>query len=63
MNTQKLTQKTIQALQNAQIYAQNNGNQMIEPAHLSLALVSDSDGLVTSVVTKVGGNISSIKKN
>lgn len=62
MNTQKLTQKTIQALQNAQIYAQNNGNQMIEPAHLSLALVSDSDGLVTSVVTKVGGNISSIKK-
>lgn len=62
MNTQKLTQKTIQALQNAQIYAQNNGNQMIEPAHLSLALVSDSDGLVTSVVNKVGGNISSIKK-
>ena len=57
---QKLTQKSIQGLQNAQTYAHNNGNQMIECCHIALAFVSDSDGIVSSVIQKANGKRSAI---
>ena len=62
MNIQKLTQKSQEALRNAQTYAQNNNNQMIEPCHIALALVSDSDGLIPSVISKCAGNRTAIIK-
>lgn len=62
MNIQKLTQKSQEALMNAQTYAQNNNNQMIEPCHIALALVSDSDGLIPSVISKCAGNRTAIIK-
>ncbi len=62
MNFEKLTQKSQEALRNAQTYAQNNGNQMIEPCHIALALVSDSEGLIPSVISKCGGNKTAIIK-
>lgn len=60
MDMQKLTQKSIQGLQNAQTYAHNNGNQMIECCHIALAFVSDSDGIVSSVIQKANGKRSAI---
>ena len=62
MYIQKLTQKSQEALRNAQTYAQNNNNQMIEPCHIALALVSDSDGLIPSVISKCAGNRTAIIK-
>lgn len=62
MNIQKLTQKSQEALRNAQTYAQNNNNQMIEPCHIALALVSDSDGLIPSIISKCAGNRTAIIK-
>ncbi len=62
MNFEKLTQKSQEALRNAQTYAQNNGNQMIEPCHISLALVTDGEGLISSVISKCGGNKTAIVK-
>lgn len=54
MNLQKATQKSIEALQNAQNLANANGNQQMEQAHLSLALVTAQDGLVGSLLEKMG---------
>ena len=62
MNMQKLTQKSLQSLQDAQVYAKNNGNQMIEACHIALAIISDSDGIVSSVIQKLNGNKNGIKK-
>ena len=62
MNFEKLTQKSQEALRNAQTYAQNNGNQMIEPCHVALALVTDGEGLISSVISKCGGNKTAIVK-
>ncbi len=62
MNFEKLTQKSQEALRNAQTYAQNNGNQMIEPCHIALALVTDGEGLISSVISKCGGNKTAIVK-
>ena len=62
MNIQKLTQKSQEALRDAQTYAQNNGNQMIEPCHIALALLSDSEGLIPSVVSRCAGNKTAIIK-
>ena len=62
MNFEKLTQKSQEALRNAQTYAQNNDNQMIEPCHIALALVTDGEGLISSVISKCGGNKTAIVK-
>ena len=62
MNIQKLTQKSQEALRDAQTYAQNNGNQMIEPCHIAFALLSDSEGLIPSVVSRCAGNKTAIIK-
>ena len=60
MNANKLTQKSQEALRTAQTFATNNENQTIEPAHIALALVTDPDGLVASVLEKTGANKSAI---
>ncbi len=62
MNIQKLTQKSQEALRDAQTFAQNNNNQMIEPCHIALALLSDPDGLIPSVVSRCAGNKTGIIK-
>ncbi|MBQ8350915.1 MAG: ATP-dependent chaperone ClpB [Clostridia bacterium] len=54
MNLQKATQKTIEALQNAQSLASGSGNQQMEQEHLLLALVSAPDGLVGGLLEKMG---------
>ena len=66
MNLQRFTQKSIEAFQEAQKYKVELQNQQMEEAHLLFALVSDSEGLVFSLLQKMGVSIaefsSAVKK-
>ena len=55
-NINKLTLKSQEALQIAQEIASNYSNQLIEPEHILAALIQDSNGLVSSLVLKLGVN-------
>ena len=46
MNYDKLTQKSVECIQNAQRCALEFGNQEIRPIHILSVLVSDQDGLI-----------------
>lgn len=52
-NTNRLTQKSEEALLSAQSMAERNGNSQIEPEHLLLALLEQTDGVVPQVLTKL----------
>src|SRR5262245_55374514 len=56
LNMQKLTEKAQEALVAAQALAQENSNSTIEPEHLLLALLNQTDGVVPQVVRAVGAN-------
>ena len=56
MNTEKLTQKTIEALRGAQNAATENGNPSVEEEHLLYALLTQPDGLVGEVIRSVGAS-------
>lgn len=56
LNMNKLTEKAQEALVGAQALAQENSNSTIEPEHLLLALLNQSDGVVPQVVRAVGAN-------
>ncbi len=61
MNLQKATQKSVEALQNAQRLASEYGNQQLEEAHLALALLSASDGLIPGLFEKMGISVDAAK--
>ena len=50
MNTNKYTQKTLEAVQSAQSIAQQNGNIELSTLHLLYGLLSDEEGFVVSVL-------------
>jgi len=54
MNTQKLTQKSTEAIQQAQSLAIANQNMQMEQQHLLAALIGQEDGLVGQMLTKMG---------
>ncbi len=56
MNTQKLTQKSLEALQASQNIAIENQNAEVLPEHIAYALIDDESGIVASLVKKCGGN-------
>ncbi len=56
MNMQKLTQKTMSAISEAQNLAIDNQNQQIENAHVLYALLSDREGLIPQLIQKMGIN-------
>lgn len=56
LNMNKLTEKAQEALVGAQTLAQENSNSTIEPEHLLLALLNQSDGVVPQVVRAVGAS-------
>jgi len=58
MNLNKLTQKSQEALSEAQNIAITHGHQMVDVDHLALALLSQKDGLIPSLMEKCGGNTS-----
>ncbi len=56
MNMNQLTQKTIEALQNAQRIAVEYSNQAVEQEHLLAALARQQNGLIPQLLTKLGAD-------
>ena len=54
MNAQKYTQKSLEAVQNAQSIATEYGNQQIEQPHLLLDLLLDEGGLIPQLLGNMG---------
>src|SRR3954467_7778688 len=52
-DTNRLTQKSQEAIVAAQNLAERNGNSQVEPEHLLLALCEQSDGVVPQVLEKL----------
>ena len=50
----KFTVKSQQAMQQAQVRAAELGNPEVQPAHLLLALIEDREGVIPSVLDKIG---------
>ena len=53
MNIQKLTQKSLEAIQNAQTIAMDNQNQQVEQEHVLLALLEQENSLINSLLEKM----------
>jgi len=56
MNMNQMTQKTIEALQNAQRLAVEYSNQAVEQEHVLAALAQQQDGLIPQLLTKLGAD-------
>ena len=54
MNTQKLTQKSLEAIQAAQTLATENGNSTVEQCHLLSCLLQQEDGLIGQLISTMG---------
>ena len=54
MNMQKLTKKSIEAIQSAQDTAMNYGNTNVDQPHLLYALLTQENGLIPQLVKKLG---------
>ena len=54
MNVQKLTQKSMEAVQLAQNIAEEHDNQKIDQCHVLLALMMQDGRLVPQLLTKTG---------
>ena len=54
MDANKLTQKATEAIQSAQNIAIENGNIQLMPEHLLYALVDQENGLIGSLLKKMG---------
>ncbi len=61
MNTNKLTQKSLEVIQEAQSIAISNSNQQIDQLHLLLALLSNEDGLIPGLLVKMGIDASAVR--
>lgn len=59
MNIQKFTQKSLEALQNAQSEAARYSNQAVDQEHLMLAMCSDESGLIPQLLTKMNVSVDS----
>ena len=54
MNLQKFTQKSIEAIQNAQSLASENHNSQVDQEHILMALLEQSDSLINELFKKMG---------
>lgn len=57
MNMDKLTKKTIEAINNSNEAARALGNPEIRPAHLLKALLEDKEGLIRTTIEAMGVNV------
>lgn len=62
MNAQKFTQKSLEAIQQAQSIAIGAQSQQIEQVHLFQALVSQENGLIGQMLQKLGVDISALRQ-
>ena len=63
MDLNHYTQKTQDALLQAQSIASDLHHQSIEPVHLLLALIQQQDGVVPALVTKVAGSVAGLQED
>ncbi len=63
MNTEKYTQKALEAVQAAQSYALDNDNQELKPEHLAYGLLSDDEGLIKKLLQKIGVDVERLKND
>lgn len=56
MNIQKFTQKSLEAVQEAQNLAVENQNSQIEEEHLLLALLKQENSLIEELITQINAN-------
>jgi ATP-dependent Clp protease ATP-binding subunit ClpB len=61
MKLDKFTQKSQEAIFQAQEIARDYNHQNIEPAHLLLALLRQDQGIVPAIVTKVAGSVQALR--
>ena len=54
MNIQKFTQKSLEAIQNAQTKANQNQNAQVEQEHLLLALIEQENSLIKELLKRMG---------
>ena len=57
MNVEKLTMKVQQAINDAQLVAVKNNHQQIDTIHLFMSLVSQEDGLIPNIFSRMGINV------
>ena len=62
MRIEKLTTKFQEALAEAQSLAVTADNQFIEPEHVLLAMLKDSDGASKNLLSRAGVNVTSLEK-
>ena len=60
-NSNKLTIKAQETIQNAVEIAQNYSNQIVEPEHILAAMLQDSSNIAASIINKTGANLDRIK--
>ena len=63
MRFDKFTIKSQEAMQQAETVAEKNGNQELQPEHLLLALLEQTDGIVTPILQKIGANIGQLTQH
>ena len=61
MKLDKFTQKSQEAIFQAQEIARDYNHQSIEPAHLLLALIRQDQGVVPAIVTRVAGSVQALR--
>jgi ATP-dependent Clp protease ATP-binding subunit ClpB len=61
MDLNKYTQKSQEAILNAQHIAEDHSHQTIEPAHLLLSLLTQEEGIVPAIVSKVAGSSQALR--
>ncbi len=61
MKLDKFTQKSQEAIFQAQEIARDYNHQNIEPAHLLLALIRQDQGVVPAIVTRVAGSVEALR--
>ena len=61
MNMNQFTQKSLEAIQNAQDIANQHGNQQIEQCHLLLSLADQQDGFIPQLLTNMGLTVESFR--
>ena len=61
MNMNQFTQKSLEAIQNAQNLATQHGNQQIEQSHLLLSLVGQEGGFIPQLLTNMGLTVESFQ--
>jgi len=62
MKLEKFTKKSQEAVFEAQEITQDLNHQMVEPAHLLLALIRQDEGIVPAIVIRVAGSVLALRE-